>query len=621
MADKVEPASVKWPTEKTSLVDDNSNEHVHEFGDLADDVEHYAVHSSSESSVNEISVVAEAKLLSAFSRSQWARLRRRLWHRRWLRQYFRGEGVLVREEGLRKIGNEELFLDLIIVANIAAIGHELRHTFGGWQEIEHFVLLFGAVYNSWRVILYLFNMFGTQGDLIDKLGVYCTICAMSGIGLGAHDAFTVARSHVAVSSFLASAIPSSSHLLFSAMDEQAVNEHNFFNHGALGQVLMLFAVTPYLAAAFVGSERTAKNLFWAAFVITPLVNPAFMVFNTFMHRNRPRAVRMAVNIESMVEKYNVFTLVVLGETLLAVLFEGAELVARNGADISDMYVTAALSAVIIYAIFTLYVNVDNFIPSGSVHAIRYNRWGGLTWAALHLPYHMFLSGFLPAGLGLIIRDVTVPKAGSSSVDVPNGSEAQFDSLGRWMFSAGWGVPMLISAVMGMLHKAGPRGKTKHRRHGVRGLFVVAIAVGVPFAELNAFAHLGVFAVVATVIGLGEFVLIEMDRIGMLSGLHIGSPRLSSSSAWDSTVPTSDDDGDNENGSDTDGESLEVDADDDGERGRSRVDTEGNCGLEEELQEELASAVAIRRQQRYRRKFAVVRHSKRSNKEMCSHPHC
>lgn len=97
-----------------------------------------------------------------FGRARWARLKDLLWHRRWLRQYFSEEGVLVREHH-RRPSNEELFLDLILVAALASLSHELRHNFDGWSSVENFILLFGALYSSWRTIMSLWNSFGTRG--------------------------------------------------------------------------------------------------------------------------------------------------------------------------------------------------------------------------------------------------------------------------------------------------------------------------------------------------------------------------------------------------------------------------------------------------------------------------
>jgi hypothetical protein len=98
-----------------------------------------------------------------FSKAQWRRLRNHIWHPRWLRQYFPEQGVLVREKDARKPSNEELYLDLILVAAIASLSHQLRHDFHGWSSVENFMLLFAALYSSWRTLMFLWNAFGTKG--------------------------------------------------------------------------------------------------------------------------------------------------------------------------------------------------------------------------------------------------------------------------------------------------------------------------------------------------------------------------------------------------------------------------------------------------------------------------
>eukprot|EP00171_Calliarthron_tuberculosum_P011153 IDg11153t1 len=136
---------------------------------------------------------------------------RRLWSvlfsKRHLQQHFAGD-TLYRTITSRRIVQDELLLDLIIVGNIAAIGHDLRENFSGWREFETFVLLFGAVFSSWRALVTYWNLWGVSGDLLDKAVVYTTVAMLTGIGVGAHAAFGVARPYVCAAAFFASAIPS-----------------------------------------------------------------------------------------------------------------------------------------------------------------------------------------------------------------------------------------------------------------------------------------------------------------------------------------------------------------------------------------------------------------------------
>lgn len=236
-----------------------------------------------------------------FSRAQWLRLGDLLWHRRWLRQYFSEEGVLVREHH-RRPSMEELFLDLIIVAALASLSHELRHSFDGWPSVEEFILLFGALYSSWRTVIYMWNAFGSKGDLLDKVGIFLTLTSIAGIGLGAHSAFGDARVPVAVASFVATMFPAVSLALMSWMEPIARNDHNRWHQGLWHGIVNVVTVLPYLAAAFVDSERAAKTCYWVGLVATQLSTMCYVFIYLVAHRNRPKAVRYAMNLEGLVEK-------------------------------------------------------------------------------------------------------------------------------------------------------------------------------------------------------------------------------------------------------------------------------------------------------------------------------
>jgi len=90
-------------------------EHIEEFGNVSN-----AVH--------------VPKVPESATGKQTNRLGKRLFRRHRLQQHFAGE-TLYRTIGHRKVSTDELFLDLIVVANFAALGHELRVSFQGWNEI------------------------------------------------------------------------------------------------------------------------------------------------------------------------------------------------------------------------------------------------------------------------------------------------------------------------------------------------------------------------------------------------------------------------------------------------------------------------------------------------------
>lgn len=206
---------------------------------------------------------------------------------------------------------------------MAAFGHELRETFKGWLQLEKFFLLFGAVVSSWRALVMFWNLWGVTGDLLDKITVYFTFTLLTIIGVGAHGAFTVTRAYVASASFLATAVPLLVNAIVAEREELLMSKDNVLNQPAFHSVCQILVTTPYLAAAFVRSPTTARILFWIPPVAQIIATLFSMDLYKIISRNKADHTTIAVNIELFAEKYEVLTLIVLGESLIAILFEAA----------------------------------------------------------------------------------------------------------------------------------------------------------------------------------------------------------------------------------------------------------------------------------------------------------
>jgi Bacterial low temperature requirement A protein (LtrA) len=325
--------------------------------------------------------------------------------------------------------------------------------------------------------------------------------------------------------------------------------------------------------------------------------PIYNLLYRELHKNRPKARRSAVNVEALVEKYGVITLIVLGESLLALLLQGAELISLPDANIGKMYIATAASVLIVYSMQTIYFNVDQNLGKGSVHAIRHNGRLGLIWSQLHIPYHMALAGFLPTGLAKLIKEITLGDYGGRS------------SAGRTLFSVGWGSALVISSIFGILHKAGPRERTRNIRIGVRVVIVLAVAIGVPFADISAGVELLLYALISAGLAIAEFVLLEADRIGMLAGSPIPSAATSS---IDYSLKASEEENDDDND-----ESSEMSPEDDVEEFKPAESLEnGPDVVADPATQRRARREARRRQRRFGCKFEVVCHKNKVRKNVC-----
>lgn len=499
--------------------------HVEEFGEVRENIVHLDnVHHS----VEEVPVAPISRKDKLARHERFGRLRDRLFAERHLMQYFYND-TLYRTEGNRKIGPDELFLDLVIVGGIAALGHELRETFSGWLDIEKFILLFCALYTSWRTVIMLWNLFDLRSDLIDKAGIYLVFFSLTGIALGAHGAFSDGvRPYVAISAFAATALPSLTMIIWSLREPLLKNPQNYVNQIVLIGAGGILGVLSYFAAAFVPSERATRILYWVPFVFQFFVTFFTGSLYRFVHRNRPGHTRLAIAIELVTEKYEVLTMIVLGESVLGLLFEGATLVTADGASVSRLYAGAAAGTAMLFGLQTLYVNVDGNIVKGGVHAVRHKALYGIAWSQVHLLYHIALVLFA-TGLGLSLRDIAFSQnaVGSGAAEAAQflmradtegeGSVAEvvatFGRKQRWLFSAGWGASIILSGIIGAFHYGGPRAATKPYRLITRFNVVAGIMVGMPHADISAGSFLVVYTVALLVIGTVEYICVQMDHIG------------------------------------------------------------------------------------------------------------
>lgn len=152
------------------------------------------------------------------------------------------------------------------------------------------------MFSSWRQLVFFWNLWGAYGDIFDKLGVYITFTALTGIGAGAHGAFTTARAYVAVSSFLATFVPLISNGIVSFQERLLRNDQNVINQNVFSAIVQLVFTLPYFAAAFVRTDRATRILYWIPAVAQTFIFYFTMMLYRRLHRNREGYTRAAVSI-------------------------------------------------------------------------------------------------------------------------------------------------------------------------------------------------------------------------------------------------------------------------------------------------------------------------------------
>lgn len=260
----------------------------------------------------------------------------------------------------------------------------------------------------------------------------------------------------------------------------------------------------------------------------------------------------------------------MGESLLAILFEGGTILLLPASQVSlgRLYCGALFGVALSFSFKVFYTDIDNQVLRRGTHAIRWNRNAGLVWSLCHFFFHAALI-LAATGLGLALRGAavrpsveaaaaasaplaaTVGTSGRAAVAAAAVAAAPvagvgaspaaaaeataaaakallgaFDTISRWVFTAGTFGALLVLVTLSLAHKPGPRAATRTARLATRTAVSVAALVGLPFVPERSLGGLGLLGVVASLVAtmaLIEYVLLECDRIGWFrSELSVGA---------------------------------------------------------------------------------------------------
>eukprot|EP00189_Rhodosorus_marinus_P003134 CAMPEP_0113956562 /NCGR_PEP_ID=MMETSP0011_2-20120614/2146_1 /TAXON_ID=101924 /ORGANISM="Rhodosorus marinus" /LENGTH=455 /DNA_ID=CAMNT_0000966753 /DNA_START=51 /DNA_END=1415 /DNA_ORIENTATION=- /assembly_acc=CAM_ASM_000156 len=333
--------------------------------------------------------------------------------RRHLAQFFCRD-VLYREKKKRKVADDELFMDLILVACFAEFGHELRDSFDGWPSIEKFFLLFQVVWLVWRTVAFILNLFPLEQDFAQKATMLGFMIGLISVGLSAHTSFTTTIPWTSWSAFAVTFFSGLVVFTLGSQSKKIGTKNPLYNTVMLtGLSSMVFSI-PYIISAAVNSPGVARAMFWTSFGVQ--IGYSFIVplsLRRFLRRRRKSLVTPAINIEAFSEKFGLITLITLGESFISLLFESALVASPERAGV--IVAVGILGLGIVYSLMTIYFDIDNKIIPGEKHAIRYAAKKGILWSLVHLFYHACLIlGGTGLGQALQASAESIAKVGKSA---------------------------------------------------------------------------------------------------------------------------------------------------------------------------------------------------------------
>ena len=284
--------------------------------------------------------------------------------RRWLRPpQLR---TLDADQGERHATWLELFFDLVFVISIA----EVVHTLEDYRTLGDFLGtagLFVAVWWAWVGYTVYADRFDTD-DLLHRALVLAGMLAVIAMALSVHDALHGGAARFALSFVAVRGIV----LLLNAR----ARRHAAAARPLLNLYLTAFSIGAALWLVSVFVPDPARYLLWALALVIELSAPWV---------GRHQIAKAPIHATHLVERFGLFTLIVLGESVISV--------AQGAADVDWTAQTVAAALGGFVAVACLWWLYFDRIDDGAIRSVLQ----GLVWNYAHLP---LLAGLVSVAVGV-----------------------------------------------------------------------------------------------------------------------------------------------------------------------------------------------------------------------------
>ncbi len=277
------------------------------------------------------------------------------------------------QEGERKASWLELFFDLVFVAVIAEITHLLA-TDLTWEGLGKYIMLFIPALWCW-IGSTMYNDRFERDDVSHRISTFALMVPVLGMAVSAHDAFGETAN-----AFAASYV--TFRVVLIIMWWRA-GQHNPILRPVTDRYLIGYGTSAALWTGSIFVDQPQMFYLWGAGLIIDLVTP----FTIYKYQLRlPR-----LNISHITERYGLFIILVLGESVIA-LVAGAS--ALHGVTFSVM-VTCTLGLVLAFGMWWLYFGHISHARKDNL-PLHYAVYG---W--MHLPLIISLGAMGAATLNVV----------------------------------------------------------------------------------------------------------------------------------------------------------------------------------------------------------------------------
>lgn len=274
--------------------------------------------------------------------------------RAWQRPELRDDGARH-----RPVGWVELFFDLVFVVIIAVLAHDLEGHIDG-AGLLTFLLQFVAVFWVWNGFTYYTERFESAG-LENRLFVFLAILAVAGLAIWGEDGLGHNYVGFAIAYLAARGLNIALWLRAAAHVPRFRRAAWSFTTG--------FVLAGILIGISFAVDEQLRLVFWAAAIVADIASPA--ITRRFQVDLPP------ISRDKFPERFGLFTLILLGETIAGVIRGAAESNTESG--LSPMtLLEAALGLAIGFGIWWVYFDFIARRPTRPSFSIA------LLWVYLHI---------------------------------------------------------------------------------------------------------------------------------------------------------------------------------------------------------------------------------------------
>ncbi|KAE8452640.1 hypothetical protein EG329_013899 [Mollisiaceae sp. DMI_Dod_QoI] len=370
-----------------------------------------------------------------------------------VRQYFH-KGLLWRSKESGEVASFELFVDLLYVGVIAAIGDTASESATG-ASLLHYLITYTMSARMWADLTNMTNWFET-GDVIQRLFILLLLLCI--LGFTTNIAYAFESSYTAMVAFyLGERLLQGIYFLWVAACVPTIRGVMVCQGG-----LILVTTAMWIASVQVEYPGQLGLMIPAVLIdifgsmAITFVMRAVQKYNesesskrfaSFMRRLATRfEFYPAFNIEHRVERNNTFIALVFGYSVLAILYQN-----RFSTFASDaIFGKACLSLIQAFCFNWMYFEID--LLNMKVHAIRRHYFSAWVWIFGHLPFAMGYTLAATAMSKIVLAHDSSRADEESLGELYDSRSLSEVSIGlRWFYCGGLCVALVFSCVISLSH--------------------------------------------------------------------------------------------------------------------------------------------------------------------------